>query len=91
MELVQATKALGNVPVPPKCASKDFKSATCWSLRGKLDVPKERWVSFPGAEREGDSGLVIAWKKGQFLEKGSVLDIVYFPPSFLLRYKRWFR
>ena len=60
MELVQATKALGNVPVPPKYASKDFKSATCWSLRGKLDVPKERWVSFPGAEREGDSGLVIA-------------------------------
>ena len=64
MELVQAAKALGNVPVPPKYASKDFKSATCWSLRGKLDVPKERWVSFPGAEREGDSGLVIAWKKG---------------------------
>ena len=37
---------------------------------------------------------------GQFLaeegdveqsEKGSVLDIVYSPPSFLLRYKRWFR
>ncbi len=24
-------------------------------------------------------------------EKGSVLDIGYFPPSFLRRYKRWFR
>jgi hypothetical protein len=24
-------------------------------------------------------------------EKGSVLDIVYSPPSFLRRYKRWFR
>ena len=73
MELVQATKALGNVPVPPKYASKDFKSATCWSLRGKLDVPKERWVSFPGAEREGDSGLVIAWAGWNHLQQAQAL------------------
>jgi hypothetical protein len=28
-------------------------------------------------------------KRGQ--KKGSVLDIVYSPPRFLRRYKRWFR
>jgi|GEM_PF-6497908 len=38
------------IPVPPKHTTKEFKSATNWGLRGKLDVPKERWVSFPGAE-----------------------------------------
>ena len=31
-----------------------------WKLRGKLDVPKERWVSFPNTEGE-DQTLVIAW------------------------------
>ena len=73
MELVQATRELGDVPVPPKYASKDFKSAIYWSLRGKLDVPKERWVSFPGAEREGDSGLVIAWAGWNHLQQAQAL------------------
>ena len=31
-----------------------------WRLRGKLDVPKERWVSFPHCEGE-DGTLVVAW------------------------------
>jgi len=56
-------KAVGDIPVPPKYASKDFIStggARYWALRGKLDVPKERWVSFPYCEGE-DGSLVIAW------------------------------
>lgn len=53
-------KAIGDIPVPPKYAKKDFLSNTYWGLRGKLDVPKERWVSFPHCEGE-DGSLVIAW------------------------------
>jgi hypothetical protein len=49
------------VPVPPKCASADFKKASYWRLRGKLDVPKERWILYPGAERQVDPAPVIAW------------------------------
>jgi hypothetical protein len=46
--------------------------------------------------RVADSRLVGIKKgseKGSVLdiEKGSVLDIGYSPPSFLRRYKRWFR
>ena len=41
---------IGNIPVPPKYTSGDFASSTYWRLRGKLDVPKERWVSFPHCE-----------------------------------------
>ena len=52
---------LGDIPVPPKYGSGDFKKSVWWSLRGKLDVPKERWVSFPGAERTEDPSPVIAW------------------------------
>ena len=51
---------VGEIPVPPKYKSSDFRSSTCWRLRGKLDVPKERWGSFPRCEGE-DQSLVIAW------------------------------
>jgi len=43
---------VGDIPVPPKYTSADFSNGTFWRLRGKLDVPKERWISCPGAERE---------------------------------------
>lgn len=60
-------KEVGDIPVPPKYkmgakkADKDFLKDTYWKLRGKLDVPKERWISYPGAERNNDDSLVIAW------------------------------
>ena len=53
-------RAVGDIPVPPKYTSADFLSSSFWRLRGKLDVPKERWVSFPYCEGE-DGTLVIAW------------------------------
>ena len=37
------------------------------------------------------NGQVDAQNGNAEKEKGSVLDIVYSPPSFLRRYKRWFR
>src|SRR6185295_6406862 len=43
---------IGEIPVPPKYDSKDFRSSTMWSLRGKLDVPKERFISYPGCSRD---------------------------------------
>jgi hypothetical protein len=52
--------AVGDIPVPPKYTSADFLSGHVWRLRGKLDVPKERWVSFPHCEGQ-DGTLVIAW------------------------------
>lgn len=52
--------AVGEIPVPPKYTGADFLSSCFWKLRGKLDVPKERWVSFPYCEGE-DATLVIAW------------------------------
>ena len=48
------------IPVPPKYTSADFVKSDYWRLRGKLDVPKERWVSFPHCDGP-DGTLVIAW------------------------------
>ncbi len=48
------------VPVPPKYERTDFLR-DYWRRRGKLDVPKERWVSYPYLERDADKSPVIAW------------------------------
>jgi hypothetical protein len=48
------------IAVPPKYTSADFQKSDYWRLRGKLDVPKERWVSFPHCEGP-DGTLMIAW------------------------------
>ncbi|HUP68594.1 MAG TPA: BREX-2 system adenine-specific DNA-methyltransferase PglX [Acidimicrobiales bacterium] len=52
---------LTRIPVPPKYASTDFQKASYWRQRGKLDVPKERFISIAGAERDADSTLVLTW------------------------------
>jgi hypothetical protein len=53
-------RAVGDIPVPPKYTSSDFLNSNLWRVRGKLDVPKERWVSFLYCESD-DATLVIAW------------------------------
>ncbi|MFF6847959.1 BREX-2 system adenine-specific DNA-methyltransferase PglX [Streptomyces antimycoticus] len=50
-----------DVKVPPKYTSADFLKHSYWSNRGKLDVPKERFVSYPGASPDNDPSLLIGW------------------------------
>lgn len=55
---------VGRIAVPPKYAQADFVRPSYWRQRGKLDVPKERFTSVIGAERDassGDSTMVLAW------------------------------
>lgn len=47
------------IPVPPKYGQGDFLKTSYWRNRGKLDVPKERFISYPGASRDGDSSLLL--------------------------------
>jgi hypothetical protein len=49
------------IAVPPKYEKDDFLSADYWRLRGKLDVPKERFVSYSPLARTEDKSLVVAW------------------------------
>lgn len=62
-------KVVGDIPVPPKYAKSDFKVGHYWTLRGKLDVPKERFFSFPGCEKPGDSTLVVGWAGMDHLQR----------------------
>ena len=48
-------------PPPPKYRSADFLKPAWWRLRGALDVPKERFVSFPQMSRDTDPTLLVGW------------------------------
>jgi hypothetical protein len=39
-------KIRDTIPVPPKYTSADFLRPSYWKARGKLDVPKERFISY---------------------------------------------
>ncbi|WP_210686513.1 BREX-2 system adenine-specific DNA-methyltransferase PglX [Mycolicibacterium sp. GESEQ-9] len=49
------------IPVPPKYKPADFAKGSYWSHRGKLDVPKERFISYPNAGRETDATELLGW------------------------------
>ena len=68
-----AGEDVGKISVPPKYQSKDFLKADFWRLRGGLDVPKERWISYPGCERGADGTLVIAWAGWDHLHQATAL------------------
>uniref|UniRef100_UPI0025D5C6E4 BREX-2 system adenine-specific DNA-methyltransferase PglX n=1 Tax=uncultured Thiocystis sp. TaxID=1202134 RepID=UPI0025D5C6E4 len=56
------TSEVGAIPVPPKYKPDDFLDGPLWKQRGPLDVPKERFVSFPGLERGNDAGSpMLLW------------------------------
>lgn len=50
-----------DVPVPPRYSTADFMHKAYGKARGDLDVPKERFIVYPGLRREGDSTLVLGW------------------------------
>jgi hypothetical protein len=52
---------VGTIPVPPKYAPADFRKPAYWHARGKLDVPKERFILYPDAGRETDPTLLLGW------------------------------
>ena len=68
---------IGSIPVPPKYKSSDFLKTDFWRMRGGLDVPKERFVSFPGAERGADGSLVIACAGWNHLQLATALAGYY--------------
>lgn len=50
-----------DVPVPPKYGQADFRKPTYWKARGKLDVPKERFIAYPEVTRTGERTLALGW------------------------------
>ncbi len=70
-------KEIGPIPVPPKYGSTDFKKAGHWKLRGKLDVPKERWVSYLGLHTSASPSPLYAWAGWNHLQQAQALAALY--------------
>lgn len=68
---------VGDIPVPPKYVAADYRNGDYWRLRGKLDVPKERFILYPGAERASDPTPVIGWAGWNHLRRARALADYY--------------
>ena len=68
-----AGERVGPIPVPPKYTNADFKKASWWQARGKLDVPKERFILYPAAGRATDSTLLLGWAGWDHAEQALAL------------------
>jgi hypothetical protein len=75
-DLALEKSALEPMVRPPEYTPKDF-TGVAWTHRGKLDVPKERFISYPGLERPGDSSLPVGWAGWNHLERAQVLVQYY--------------
>lgn len=64
----------GPIPVPPKYTSADFARKEYWTHRGKLDVPKERFILYPDAHRITDPTSVLGWAGWDHAQQALALD-----------------
>jgi hypothetical protein len=62
-----------DIPVPPKYKSADFLKTSFWRHRGKLDVPKERFISYPAAGPDSDKSLLLGWAGWDHREQAHAL------------------
>jgi hypothetical protein len=67
---------LKNIPVPDKYGPKDFLRHY-WGLRGKLDVPKERFVTVPGGNTDEDTTPLVGWAGWDHLQVAQALSGLY--------------
>jgi hypothetical protein len=62
---------------PPRYTSADFAVPEAWNLRGKLDVPKERFISYPGLESALDGEPIYGWAGWDHLQRAHALSALF--------------
>ncbi|MEV4628616.1 BREX-2 system adenine-specific DNA-methyltransferase PglX [Micromonospora sp. NPDC049523] len=67
------TGELLEIEVPQKYNSADFVKPSYWRNRGKLDMPKEQFISYPGANPDGDGSLLLGWGGWDHAQQASAL------------------
>ena len=71
-----AGEKVGTIPVPPKYTSADFRKNSYWQARGKLDVPKERFILYPDAGREMDPTPLLGWAGWDHAQQALALAMI---------------
>ncbi len=74
--LEDAGEKVGTIAVPPKYTSADFRKNSYWQARGKLDVPKERFILYPDAGRETDPTPLLGWAGWDHAQQSLALSLV---------------
>ncbi|GAB3292705.1 BREX-2 system adenine-specific DNA-methyltransferase PglX [Parasphingorhabdus pacifica] len=64
------------IPVPPKYKPADFVKQSYWQHRGKLDVPKERFILYPDAGRETDASPLLGWAGWDYAQRALALATI---------------
>jgi hypothetical protein len=64
------------IPVPPKYTSADFLKPSYWRARGKLDVPKERFISYATGPISGTPDL-FGWAGWDHREQAQALSTYF--------------
>ncbi len=67
-------QGLDRIPVPPKFRRSDYSDNTAYRLRGKLDVPQERFILYPGTRKGADTTPVLGWAGWDHLEQAKALS-----------------
>jgi hypothetical protein len=71
-----AGEKVGTIAVPPKYTSADFRKSSYWQARGKLDVPKERFILYPDAGRETDPTPLLGWAGWDHAQQSLALALI---------------
>jgi len=74
--LEDAGEKVGTIAVPPKYTSADFRKNSYWQARGKLDVPKERFILYPDVGRETDPTPLLGWAGWDHAEQSLALSLI---------------
>ena len=67
------TGVLRDIPIPPKYTSADFRRHSYWRHRGKLDAPKESFISYPSLSPNSDKSLLLGWAGWDDRERAEAL------------------
>ena len=62
-----------DIAVPAEVQEGRLPQGSYWSQRGKLDVPKERFISYPLASPDGDDSLLLGWAGWDHREQAHAL------------------
>ena len=71
-----AGQQVGPIAVPPKYSTADFRKSSYWQARGKLDVPKERFILYPDAGRETDPTPLLGWAGWDHAQQSLALSLI---------------
>ena len=74
--LEDAGEKVEAMAMPPKYTPADFRKSSYWQARGKLDVPKERFILYPDAGRETDPTPLLGWAGWDHAQQSLALSLV---------------